>query len=272
MPAILLLNACKNDQSVNRRQAQAEAQHDSQAGNRAVFGPPLERTPENHSPAARPREPQSHAQSTPSRPNPDLPQQRSRTQTAQEQQSSSLTELSQSAAGGRSERSVAVLPGAQQQGSLRHQPPSLAVSDPGELSTLARQPRTEVLSSASVEPVRLLVRRWADTLLKGDIAQHMALYAQTLDRFHGRPNVSRDAVRSEKQRLLSQLAGLGRLEMTDILLHPAADGSVVVSFRVEADARTPALIGPYRLAWRHSGGDWKIYSEERPPQSISRTR
>ena len=263
MPALLLLASCKNDQPASRQQA----------GNRAVFGPPPDASPENPSPQAR---------ATPPRPSPDEPQERSRAQTpqasqrqspvsspAQEQQSSSRRQPSERAVLDGGERSIGLAREQQQLSSLRYQRPSSAVGDPGELSPLAKQPSTEVRSS--VEPVRLLVRRWADTLLKGNLAQHMSLYAQTLDRFNGRSYVSREAVRSHKQRLLSQLAGVRQFEMPDIRLQRAADGSVIVSFRMEADTQTSALNGPYRLVWRHSGGAWKIHSEERL-QSVSRTR
>jgi hypothetical protein len=246
MPALLLLGSCKNDQPASRQQGR----------NRAVFGPPPDASAEN---------PSAHARATHPRPRADEPQDPSRTRApqvpqrqspvsspAQVQQSSSGRQLSQRAVRDRGERSIAQRP-QQRRGS--------AVGDPGELSPLAKQPSIEVRSS--VEPVRLLVRRWADTLLKGNLAQHMSLYAETLDRFNGKSNVSREAVRRQRQRLLSQLAGVRQFEMPDIRLQRAADGSVVVSFRIEADARTPAVNGPYRLVWRHSGGAWKIHSEER---------
>ena len=117
----------------------------------------------------------------------------------------------------------------------------------------------------------MLVRRWADTLLKGNLAQHMSLYAETLDRFNGKSNVRREAVRRHKQRLLSQLADVRRFEMPDVRLQRASDGSVIAFFRVEADAQTPALNGEYRLVWRDSGGGWKLHSEERL-QPVSRAR
>ncbi|MBC8164829.1 MAG: hypothetical protein H7Y20_03020, partial [Bryobacteraceae bacterium] len=175
MPSLLLLESCNNDRPASRQRAEAEAQQDPRGGKRAVFGPPSDPSPKNPSLQDRRNEERSEALARPGRPDPDEPQDRSRAQTPQappRQSPASSPPHGQESASTR-------------QPSLRYQTPGSAVGDPGELSPIAKQPPTEVRSSASVEPVRMLVRRWAETLHKGNLAQHMSLYAETLDRFNG---------------------------------------------------------------------------------------
>jgi hypothetical protein len=137
---------------------------------------------------------------------------------------------------------------------LHYRPPGSRVGDPGELA--ASQSRAPI----SVNRIRELVRRWADTLLAGNLDAHMSLYV---------PNVDR-SVRASRRTLVRALAGTRRFEIYDLKLRTLADGSVLSEFRIESDA---AGRRSYRLHWRQIGSDWKIYREESSAvQRISRSR
>ena len=148
---------------------------------------------------------------------------------------------------------------------LHYQPPGSSVGDPGELT--GRMPEPQI--PASTKPIRDLIRRWADTLLTGDLPSHMSLYAPTLDWFNASSNVARETVRASKQNLLSSLAGVRRFEIYDVRLSPSRGGSVIAAFRIESDAVASDVVGSYRLELRQVGGQWHIYGEEKV-QPVSR--
>ena len=127
---------------------------------------------------------------------------------------------------------------------LHYEPPRSRVGDPGELTPRIREPQI----SPSVNSIRELIRRWADTLLTRDLPGHMSLYASTLDRFNGSSQVARESVRASKQRLLPGFAGVRRFEIYDLRLLPSRDGSSIAEFRIESDAVARGVTGWYRLA------------------------
>ena len=125
---------------------------------------------------------------------------------------------------------------------LHYRPPGSLVGDAGELA--GSQPR----KPASTEGIRELIRRWADTLLSGNLDAHMRLYV---------PAVA-ESVRASKRTFVRTLAGTRIFEIYDLKLRTLSDGSVRAEFRVESDA----LRRSYRLDLRHIGGEWKIYRED----------
>ena len=97
----------------------------------------------------------------------------------------------------------------------------------------------------------------------------MSLYAATLDRFHGSSNVSREAVRASKERLLSRLTGVRKFEMFAVRLLPSRDDSVIAEFRIDSDAEARGVAGWYRLHLRPVNNRWIIHEEEKL-QAVSR--
>lgn len=272
VPALLSLQSCKNDRAAQPAPVETQAQDRRQQ--RAVFGSASEAvssgTPEvsktSDQPTLDANRPQQRARRGESYVR--VPAPKSRIEPVEPHQSPvgdpgerSVGDGGVAVASNRAPREPAA------ERFLHYRPPGSSVGDTGELT--GRTPEPQI--SASMKPVRDLIRRWADTLLAGDLGSHMSLYAPTLDRFNGSSNVPRVTVRASKQRLLSRLAGVRRFEMYDVRVRPARDGSVHVEFRIESDAVNRGVAGWYRLELRPVGGLWKIYGEEKV-QPVSRRR
>lgn len=265
VPALFVLQSCKND-----RPAPVDTQVRDQPQERAVFGSAPERasvgTREEASPTNAPPIPDSNiAQerarkmepggriSTP-KPGPAEIGTRQRASVGDPGE----RQVDDGAASNRASREPA-------KRFLHYRPPGSAVGDTGELSSRSPEPQT----SASIESIRGLIQRWADTLLAGDLDSHMNLYAPTLSLFNGSSNVSRDAAKAAKRRLISRLAGVRRFEMYDVRLRQSRQASVQAEFRIESDVMNRGVAGWYRLELQLVGGQWKIYSEEKL-QPVSR--
>jgi ketosteroid isomerase-like protein len=257
VPAVLSLQSCKNDRT---EPVKAEAQ-DPQP--RAVFGSAPERGPSEIRPRTSKSTPPLSVAANRS-------QERARTRDAVGTQSRP--------ASGEPQRPPVKDPGERRLGDsevrvasnraprepaaerfLHYEPPGSSVGDPGEITSRIREPQI----SASMKPIRDLIRQWADTLLTRDLPGHMSLYALSLYRFHGSSNVSRETVRVSKQRFLSEFTGVRRFEIYEVRLLPSPDGSVIAEFRIESDAAAHSVNGWYRLQLRQVDDQWKIYGEEK---------
>jgi hypothetical protein len=263
VPALLLLQSCKNDQT---EPAKREAEDQQQ---RAVFGS----APERARSEIRPGTPEIKPQ-----PKVEAARSHERARTAEQ-----VSSKSRSASGeterppekdlrkpSRSHSEVTVAsnrppPEPAAERLLHYEPPGSKVGDPGELTPRIREPQI----SSSVNSIRELIRRWADTLLTRDLPGHMSLYVPTLERFNGLFHVAQENVRVSKQRLLPGFAGVRRFEIYDFRLLSSRDGSSIAEFRIESDAVARGVSGWYRLQLRQIDGQWKIYGEEKL-ESVSR--
>jgi ketosteroid isomerase-like protein len=112
--------------------------------------------------------------------------------------------------------------------------------------------------------VQTVLRRWASTLLSGDLTAHMDLYAPTVDRFGARSNVTRHFVRAEVERWLSDHDDLLSYRLTDLNVRWfAPEESATAEFRcawTQADGQSET--SHHRLKFRKMTGEWKIVSEE----------
>ena len=142
---------------------------------------------------------------------------------------------------------------------LYYQAPGSKIGDSGEVSRRT----TEQAEAKLASPPASLIRRWAATLISGDLDSHMRLYAPTLDRFRGSRNLRREVVRSSKQQLVSVLAGVRRFEIYDVKLRSLPDSATRAEFRIESDAGNGRIAGWYRLDLRQINGEWKIVGEEK---------
>ena len=258
VPALILLQSCKNDRT---EPVKTEAQGPQQ---RAVFGSAPERVPSEIHPRTSKITPQPIVE-------PRMSQERGR-------RTEPVGSKSRAASGEPQRPPVKDHPGERSVGDggvtvasnraprepaaerfLHYEPPGSRVGDTGELTPRIREPQI----AASMKPIRDLLLRWADTLLTRDLPGHMSLYAPTLDRFNGSSNVARETVRASKQRQLSGFAGVRRFEMYDVRLLPSHGGSVIAEFRIESDAVARGVVGWYRLQLRQVDGQWKIYGEEK---------
>ena len=256
VPVLVCLQSCKNDRT---EPVKTEAQDRQQ---RAVFGSAPEGVPsEIHDPSKITPQPTAEASRF---------QERART--------TEPVDAKSRAASGGPQRPPVQDPGGRRVGDggvavasnrapretvaerfLHYEPPGSRVGDPGELPSRIAEPQI----SSSMRLIRDLIRRWADTLLSGDLPGHMNLYAPTLDRFNGSSNVARETVRASKDRLLPGLAGVRRFEMYDFRLLPSPSGSAIAEFRIESDAVARGVVGWYRLQLRQVDDQWKIYGEEK---------
>ena len=258
--ALLLLQSCKNDQSV-REKAEIQAPHP-----RAVFGSAPERVP----PATPPQASNTRPSGTPEV---NRGEERARkadpvTPTpgpeANEPQRSAVADPGERRVAGDGTQIALKRPPREPAAErfLHYEPPASRVGDAGELADRSPEPQI----STSMKAIRGLIRQWADTLLTRDLRGHMALYALTLNRFNGSSNVGRETVRTSKQALMSRLAGVTRFEMYDVRLIQR-DESVVAEFRIESDI--PGVVGWYRLELHQVSDRWEISGEEKL-QPVSR--
>jgi hypothetical protein len=141
----------------------------------------------------------------------------------------------------------------------------------GEQGTRARsvvaQPTTRRSIGKSNLPgdLHVFLDRWRSTLISGDAGAQADLYANKVDRFFTKRNVSRDEVRREKERLLGQYPEFYRYEIGDVRVESMDGNRAVVSFRKDWDARGRGRFAGserQRLTLRRESGSWKIVGEE----------
>lgn len=260
VPALLTLQSCKNDQV---EMGKGAAQH---PGERAVFGS----APNPNPSEARPRTTKT-TKIAPQVSQPARAQERarasdpigpkSRVTPPAVSQGSPITDPGERRVGDGGVQVASNLAPRQPAAErfLHYEPPGTSVGDTGELTRRTTEPQI----STSTKPIRELIRRWADTLLTGDVAGHISLYAGTLDRFNGSPNVGRETVKRSKQRVVAGFAGVRRFEIYDVRLVPSRNGSMIAEFRIESDDGAGGVDGWYRLQMRQVDAQWKIYGEER---------
>jgi hypothetical protein len=257
---LLLLESCKNDRAAS---AETESQKSSQ--NRAVFGSGSERDTSRtngsstlNSPKLDANKPQERARGVESRARAITPTSRA------EPAASQRSRLQDPPKSHVSHSNVAANHDAKESTGkrfLHYEPPGSRVSDPGEFPSKPQMPRSNSIES--------LIYRWADTLLTGDLGAHLSLFGPTLDHFNGASSVSQEMVRTFKRTMLADLAGVRRFEIYDVRLRPSGDGFAYAEFRIESDVVNSTINGWYQLELRETGGQWKIYGEEKI-QRISR--
>jgi ketosteroid isomerase-like protein len=131
-------------------------------------------------------------------------------------------------------------------------------------ATEAMRGRTTAAPSKS-DDIHRLLDEWRSTLVRGDVNAQANLYAPRVDRFFTKRNVSRDAVRKEKSRMMAAYPEVNRYEISDIRVESNTGDEAVVSFRKEWEMtgnRRFSGAERQRLRLRRFGGDWKIVGEE----------
>jgi len=114
----------------------------------------------------------------------------------------------------------------------------------------------------SVQP---FLNEWRKTLMKGDIEGHTALYAEKLDRFFRQRDVTRAAVRREKERMLRQYPRFTKYNLRDVKVESKTPEQAVVTFTKDWDARGRRRFSGserQRLVLKRAGDEWQIASEE----------
>ena len=118
---------------------------------------------------------------------------------------------------------------------------------------------------ASGDDIHRLLDQWRLTVVRGDVSGQTNLYAPRLSRFFTKRNVSRDAVRKEKARMMKAYPEVNKYEISDVQVESNTGDEAVVSFRKEWDMNGKRRFSGaerQRLRLRRIDGDWKIVSEE----------
>lgn len=152
-------------------------------------------------------------------------------------------------------------------------PKGAVVGDPGERSELALSGRLQDPQSSKDE-IAAVLQRWVETLAGRNLDGHMDLYAPMLVKYNGKRNVSKESVRQQKQRFLSENPVLDRYEIRELSVAPAEGGQLLAAFQSQWVARgNPSANGSARerVTFRRQNGAWKIIGEEQL-QTISGVR
>lgn len=102
-------------------------------------------------------------------------------------------------------------------------------------------------------------------MLTGDVNAHVILYAPRMTQFFRQRNVTREAVRREKARLMEIYPKVLQYDISGIQVESSSENQAVVSFRKDWDmrgARRFAGAERQRLTLQRISGDWKIAGEE----------
>jgi hypothetical protein len=131
--------------------------------------------------------------------------------------------------------------------------------------TEATRGRTTAAAPSNSADIHRLLDEWRATLVRGDVNAQANLYAPHVDRFFTKRNVSRDAVRKEKSRMMAAYPEVNRYEISDVRVESNTGDEAVVSFRKEWEMtgnRRFSGAERQRLRLRRIGADWKIVGEE----------
>jgi hypothetical protein len=135
-----------------------------------------------------------------------------------------------------------------------------------------RPAQDEEVTRARTKPVAAnggdinrLLDQWRLTVVRGDVGGQADLYAPRVDRFFTKRNVSREAVRKEKARMMQAYPEVNKYEISDVKVESNTGDEAVVSFRKEWDMngnRRFSGAERQRLRLRRIDGEWKIVAEE----------
>lgn len=134
--------------------------------------------------------------------------------------------------------------------------PSAATPPPAAESARSREQARPPLSFDGV------IQEWASAAKAGDLDRQTSLYAPLVWRFFNVTNVSRDWVRSHRQRELGKYGALSRLDLENIESKQPRQGRATVTFdKTWAYARGSSGKVRSEMHLKETGGEWKIVSE-----------
>ncbi len=145
-------------------------------------------------------------------------------------------------------------------------PKQRRASAAGNRSRVATRPAVPELPSHEIpQDVRVFLDRWRTTLVTGDAAGQAALYADRVDKFFTKRNVSRQDVRREKERMLSRYPEFHKYDIRDVRIETLNEDRAVLTFRKDWDARGRGRFSgseQQRLTLIKQSGSWQIVGEE----------
>lgn len=119
--------------------------------------------------------------------------------------------------------------------------------------------------SNKVGPLRSALNGWIDATNKRNIERQMTFYMSELKAFYLARNVTRNAVRLEKNRVFSTARFVDIAAEEPEIIFQEGDRSAIMRFRkkykVVGKARTRSGEVVQELRWRQTNGGWRIFSE-----------
>jgi ketosteroid isomerase-like protein len=108
---------------------------------------------------------------------------------------------------------------------------------------------------------------WAGAMRSRDAAAQAGFYADTVDQYLGRRDVSRDAVQKDREATIRMRKGLWTMKMEDVVVERRTDSEVqvrLVKHYIDQPASGETLESyvPTRLVLKRMDGSWKITSEQ----------
>jgi uncharacterized protein (TIGR02246 family) len=113
--------------------------------------------------------------------------------------------------------------------------------------------------------VQAFLNRWRTTMIAGDASGQAEMYANRVNKFFTKRNVSRDEVRKEKERMLSRYPDFHKYDISDVRIERLKDDRAVLTFRKQWDARGRGRFSgseQQRLTLIKQSGSWRIVGEE----------
>jgi ketosteroid isomerase-like protein len=138
--------------------------------------------------------------------------------------------------------------------------------------------QSEVVNPAvQVAEVNVWLANWAAAMRTRDSNAQAAFYADTVDRYVGKNDVSRDAVRRDREATIRMRKGLWTMKMEKVVIErqtkSEAEVRLVKHFiRETAPSEIMESFVPTRLTLRRIDGSWRITSEEDLPGASAATQ
>ncbi len=133
-----------------------------------------------------------------------------------------------------------------------------------------RDDTSSAVETAPSEPVRdpaVWLEEWAAAMRSHDAAAQAGFYAETVDQYLGRREVSREAVLKDRDATIRMRKGLWTMKMEDVRIERQTDSEVEVHLLKHfIDQPAPGEVlesyVPTRLTLKRMDGSWRITSEQ----------
>ena len=113
------------------------------------------------------------------------------------------------------------------------------------------------------QQVRNVLTRWGDSLMQGDVATHVNLYAPTVSPYFTKSRASRTQIRDDVRQMLGRYGKMTTYNISDISVTPVDANHAFATFRKHWETEDNKFSGEEReqLKLTRKGSDWLIASE-----------
>jgi hypothetical protein len=131
---------------------------------------------------------------------------------------------------------------------------------------LQERTRTEAPPASGIPAgIDALLVKWRETLVRHDLDRHVECYAPVVYVYYNRKNVTRGAVREDRERTLSTYPEIRKYNITNVKAESITPTRAVITFDKEWDtAGKKRFAGAERgrLTLENLDGEWKIVGEQ----------